>query len=149
MSSQDKVMRKAIYNHFCKDLKKNNPRIEKFMAFAHMDLYYGPINGCDRCGADTNSECRCEHKYVGFESALDELQDWAQDNLKEAWYDADCDYVCDSKPPETEACGECAGKGCEYCDNEGYFDIDNGAVYYFDLKNVKCMVFGKELAEYI
>ena len=91
----NKAMRSNINKHF-RDMM--DPRIEKLSAFAGLDLYFGPINGCDRCGADTNNTCKCEHKYVGFESALDEIKAWAEENVQEVWYDMDCDFIALSEP---------------------------------------------------
>jgi hypothetical protein len=153
-SEMDKRIHNVVYKHF-EDLM--DERIKKFKAFAHADLWFGPINGCDRCGADSNDECTCEHVYQGFENALDELKEWSSENIHKVWVDIQCEEIITSEPEASE-CEECKGIGtvnkvddnpCEYCDGNGSIEPYWEDFYCYDTPDVKAIVFGKELAEYV
>src|ERR1700677_491023 len=86
-------------NDYVKNTTPLTPRIARLASFARADLYFGPIQGCDDCGADYHRDCKCETKWPGFTAAVEEIEDWAQDNLpRKLFYDSSWDGVFDSEP---------------------------------------------------
>ncbi|MCI0561562.1 MAG: hypothetical protein MN733_23995 [Nitrososphaera sp.] len=97
------------------------PDIRRLKNLANCDLYYGPISEPDDGGP-----------WPGFVSATTQLTDWATENLSEVWYDIQFGEVLLSEP-------------------EGYYGEEaiDDSYDYFDYRDVKRAVFGKELAHYI
>ena len=73
-------------------------RIEWLINAATYDLYYGPTPA----GADIDG-----HEYPGFTSALDEIENWFDENVpSEVWFDSDSGEVLESEPEAFEEDGE-------------------------------------------
>ena len=91
---------------------------------ANYDLYAGPV--CD------------DPEYPGFCAATDEMAKWFAQQPQQVWVDTDCGEVLDREPEgyEDEETGE-------------WVDPDWEFFTYFDVKDVKRVLFGRELASYI
>lgn len=122
-----KAMNEAVREHF---LPLMPERIAVLGAKAVWDLYYGPIRGCDRCGADSNAECTCEIKWLGFATATAEVTEWCASVVGDVWYNGEWGEVRDSEP----------------CDS----DYEDSELWYkLEARDVKGILFDKELAGYV
>lgn len=121
----------VIGKHFGNQMPSDISRLSRL---ANWDLYHGPITEPDD-----------GEPWPGFVKATEQLTEWADENLSEAWYDIQFGEVLLSEP-------------------EGYYDEDDvndetGEAHWvephwedfihFELDDVKRVVFGKELAAYI
>lgn len=115
-------------------LEQLTPRTRRLAQLAWWDLYYGPLTSCDVCGVDHLDECRCEHRWPGFESATKEISK-ELDDLGDLWVDIDCDHVTDREPQGEEIDGE-------WC--EPFWE----EIYHYTRRDALRAVFG-ELADYL
>lgn len=119
---------------------------------ANFDLYNGPITD--------------DPEWPGFVSATDMVSEWVSANLCEVWVDTSCDAVYTREPEgDWEPCYECGGTGtvdhdddedgdgdeCPICRGSGerWVEPNWEDYYHFKLRDVKCIVFGSELAAHI
>ena len=115
---------------------KMTEEIQRLSTLAYDDLYSGPLQGCDVCGADHCCDCSCAVKWPGFSDAIDKVGAWASEMLpSEIWVDIDCEYISEYEPQGEEIDGE-------------WQEPDLDSTYHVTLKEIKRAIFG-EVAEYI
>src|SRR5271168_2825652 len=127
----EKAMHKAVMEHF-KPLMPAD--VEKQGRLANWDLWSGPINFCEECGADHLEDCSCEVVYAGFTKACGIVSDWLDENVNTLYWLVDCENLSTEEPQGEEIDGE-------YCEPEGYYVIDR--------KDVVNILFGKDLNGYV
>ncbi len=125
---------KAVNKHF-----ELTERTKRLISLASWDIYSGPLQGCDQCGADNNFDCTCVVKWPGFEKATDELSQWVSENVPHVLYfDADCDYISETLP-----------EGEEDPETGEYVEPFLEETYEVSRKEILRAIFGRELAQYV
>lgn len=116
------------------------------------DLYNGPIQD--------------DPEWPGFQEAARRLSNWADEELREVWVDEDSACVCEREPEaEADECSECRGTGnnphlagddedaeegdCPVCEGTGKEWFEPSPYYHFEVRDVKRIVFGAELAHHV
>lgn len=109
---------------------------EKIKRVATYDLYFGPIVSTD---ADIDDLLATEGtEYRGFEWACEQLRSTYEALPSELYVDDECDFVSEKEP-------------------EGYLDEETGewiepyleSTYLLTARDIREMVFGKELSQYL
>lgn len=112
------------------DYIKIPDNIKFYIRAANYDLHDGPR------GVREDDE----HEWVGFTNACNIIRNWFRDNDigNQLWVDMDCESVYDKEPEPT-------------IDEEtgSYIEPNWADIYLFEDKDIKRVVFGKELASYI
>lgn len=116
----------AIRKHF---LALMPAAVKQQLAGANMDLYGGPLSKADARAEGIRG-------WKGFSHAAREIKSWGEDNLERVWYDQNAGIVETSEPQGFEDDGEWVEPFLE-----DYFE--------YDLRAVKRIVFGSELAQHI
>ena len=105
--------------------------IVRLRNLCNFDLYFGPI---DEAQLDDQWE---RDNYKSFGEALEKIQAWIDENVREVWVDVDCDCVMTSEPEwHQEEDGEWI---------EPYLE----STYQVSRSEVKEYLLGKELGGYV
>lgn len=97
MRQLQKEITNAVHEHYAPHVSK---RIQRLGSLAFWDLYYGPLDGCDECGANRLSECSCDVKWPGFSQACDELKAWCDEHVTDMFYDGQTGMLIDTLDEE-------------------------------------------------
>ena len=128
----------------------------KLINQAFFDLHFGPVgDGAYGDPAEGDSDWA---GYPGFSKACDLIQAALEDLPSVMYFDTDCDDWT-STEPRPERCEDCEGEGftngpsdetikCEPCDGRGCFE-PSGDWYKFERHELKNIIVGKALAEYV
>jgi hypothetical protein len=125
---------KLVAKHFREKMPAD---IQRLANLAYCDLYFGPLQGCDVCGADYTSDCSCDVRWPGFKAAVKRVGEWADAELSDVWLDAFCGQVLESEP-----------QGEIDVETQEYIEPNFEYVYHYETRDVKRVIFG-EVAEYI
>lgn len=101
--------------------ERMDARVEKLRGCALWDLHFGPY------GVEYYQETHGLETWPGYSSAVEELENWARDNLSTVWVDAQTMDVIDTEPATA--------------------DYDSDDLYVFERKDVVRIVF-KELVSH-
>jgi hypothetical protein len=141
MNDTTKKLNKIINTYFSDKMPENVKRLGNLI---YWDLMFGPLQGCDVCGADTCDDCLCATPWPGFTTATKLVSDWLDDQPSELWIDLNFDGVMESEPQPEYLSSDCEERGCD-----PYLEPDYENVYYVDRKEIVAALFGKEVVGYI
>lgn len=105
-----------------RDYIKVPEKIEQLSALATDDLYFGPVEPSG--------------PYKGFQSAIKEIRDWADNLPYQLWVDSDSGAIWEREPETVEVEGE---------DVSSFWD----SIYFVERKDILKALFDYELAVYL
>lgn len=134
---------KAIVEYLDESQYKPSDRVKRLGNLIYWDLHFGPITGCDECGADYTSECTCEIKWPGFVEACKEVREWAEE-LPTLFYTEDTDEVSLIEPNGGDL-------SCEDEDHEHLNDCYDEPMPYWEVGRNEIIryYFGSYVSEYV
>jgi hypothetical protein len=121
---------------------------QKLINLATYDLYFGPVgDGAAGDPADGDSDW---DGWPGFSKACDAIEKVLRDLPRELYVDVDCGYWQEEEP-RSEKCDACQenGETCEVCGGSGWIDPIWENWMKLDRTELKKLIVGKELAEYV
>jgi hypothetical protein len=132
---------KKLLSEWAEEWKKEhlNQEMLTLISQTMRDLYSGPHD---------------EDDYPGFSAALKKINPILDTIPRTLYIDVESGFVSETEP-KAEPCSNCDGTGtdiddenCCECNGIGYFD-PAGDWNEVNIKEIKQVIFGKELAEYL
>lgn len=141
---------------WAKDFQEKNVTadIQRLINQANFDLYYGPIEA----NTDEVSDTDDWSGYPGFTTACKRISE-AVSVPSVLYIDCETETYQTDEPETQEMCVGCEGNGtyttedhetfkCDSCDGRGSFDCA-GDWWKVETRDLKTIIFGKELVQYI
>lgn len=127
----------------------------KLVSQANYDLWYGPVgNGAVGDPAEGDHDW---DEYPGFTSACEKITDALETLPRTLFIDTAC-HLWQETEPQSEECDACDGLGntiedesepCEVCNGQHWIEPFWEDWLKLDRKDLKQLIVGKELAQYV
>lgn len=148
---RDKIADRALSKWAGEQKAALHPRIQRLIALANWDLYYGPtMDGQDD---DEDTEDGSKVRYPGFSEACREISDAIEGIVQDVYIDIQCEHVQTSEPEPDSYEDANPDYDPDDEDSEEFITVVNEVCWEdwhkVDAKEVKAALVGGELAQHV